>query len=54
MPKTYDVVVSHRNKFSVASKPFNYGVSASVTWAKNRWLRYASDYANRQMWFRTI
>ena len=50
--KGIDVVVSHRNKFSVASKPFNYGVSASVTWAKNRWLRYASDYANQQMWFR--
>ena len=48
----YPIVVSHRNKCSIASKPFNYGVSASVTWAKNRWLRYASDYANQQMWFR--
>lgn len=48
--KGIDVNVSHRNKFLIAGRTFSYGTSVNLTWAKSRWLRYASDYANEQSW----
>lgn len=50
--KGIDITVSHRNHFMLGGKMFEYGVSANVSWAKNRWLRYAADYENEQMWYR--
>ena len=47
--KGIDVLVTHHNKFNVAGKPFNYSVSANVSWAKNRWIKYP-DAANVPEW----
>ena len=38
--KGVDVMVSHRNHFMLGSKPFQYGISATLTYAQNRWLVY--------------
>ena len=38
-----DVLVSHRNQFYAGSKPFYYGVSGTVTFARTRWLVYPDD-----------
>ena len=38
--KGVDVMVSHRNHFMLGGKPFQYGVSATVTYAQNRWIKY--------------
>ena len=35
-----DVMVSHRNHFMAGGKPFQYGVSATVTYARSRWIIY--------------
>ena len=47
-----DVTISHRNHFMLGGKMFDYGISANVSWAKNRWLRYAADGANDPEWIR--
>lgn len=52
--KGVDASVSHHNKFKVSGKPFDYAATVSVSWAKNRWLRYAGDYANEQSWNKVI
>ncbi len=41
--KGIDVLVTHRNKFTVAGKPFYYNVGANVTYAKTRWVKYQDD-----------
>lgn len=51
--KGVDILVSHRNKFMLAGKPFHYGVSANVTYAKNRWLKYP-DSPNVMEWRKTV
>ena len=38
-----DILVSHRNQFYAGSKPFYYGVSGTVTFARTRWLVYPDD-----------
>ena len=38
-----DVLVSHRNQFYAGGKPFYYGVSGTVTFARTRWLVYPDD-----------
>ena len=38
-----DVMVSHKNHFMAGGKPFQYGVSATVTYAKNRWVIYPDE-----------
>lgn len=50
--KGIDVVMSHRNAFNIFNKPLQYTISANVSWAENRWLRYAGDYENEQQWYR--
>lgn len=47
--KGIDVLVTHNNRFIVGNKPFNLSLSANVSWAKNRWLRYP-DAANTPEW----
>lgn len=32
--------ISHRNKFNLGGKPFQYNASVNMTWAKSKWLRY--------------
>lgn len=44
-----DVLVTHRHKFDVANKPFNYSISANLSWAENRWIKYP-DAANIPEW----
>ena len=41
--KGVDVLVAHRNHVMVGGKPFQYGVSATVTYAKSRWLIYQDE-----------
>ncbi len=38
--KGIDVMISHRNHFMAGSKPFQYGVSGTVTFARSRWIIY--------------
>ena len=38
-----DVMVSHRNQFYAGGKPFYYGISGTVTFARTRWLVYPDD-----------
>ena len=38
-----DVMVSHRNNFLLGGKPFQYGISATLTYAKNRWVIYPDE-----------
>jgi len=38
-----DVLVSHRNQFFAGGKPFYYGISGTVTFARTRWLVYPDD-----------
>ncbi len=47
--KGLDVLVTHRNKLQLAGKVFNYGVSASLTYSKTRWLVYP-DSPNTMEW----
>lgn len=44
-----DILVTHRHKFDVAGKPFNYTVAANMSWAENRWIKYP-DAANIPEW----
>lgn len=41
--KGIDILVSHRNSFSLLGKPFYYGATATLTYAKTRWLKYQDD-----------
>ena len=41
--KGVDVMLSHRNHFMLGSKPFQYGVSATMTFARSRWIIYADQ-----------
>ena len=41
--KGVDVMVAHRNHFLLGGKPFQYGVSATVTYARSRWLVYQDE-----------
>ena len=47
--KGIDALITHHNKFNILGKPFVYGISANVTFAKNRYLRYP-DSPNTQEW----
>ena len=38
-----DVMVSHRNMFYAGGKPFYYGVSGTLTFARTRWLVYPDE-----------
>ena len=38
-----DVLVSHKNHFMLGGKPFQYGISATLTYAKNRWIIYPDE-----------
>ena len=38
-----DVLVSHRNQFYAGGKPFYYGISGTVTFARTRWLVYPDE-----------
>ena len=35
-----DVMLSHRSHFMAGGKPFQYGVSGTVTWARSLWIIY--------------
>ncbi len=48
--KGIDVLVSHRNQFMLGGKAFAYGVSASVTYAKSRWLIYPDEPNAPEAW----
>ena len=41
--KGVDVLVAHRNHFMLGGKPFQYGVSGTVTFARSRWLVYQDE-----------
>lgn len=41
--KGIDILLSHRNKFMAGGHPFIYGISASVTYSKTRWLKYNDE-----------
>lgn len=44
-----EITVSHRNKLNLAGKPFSYGASFNLTFARNRYLRYP-DSPNTVEW----
>ena len=48
--KGIDVMISHRNQRLVGGKPFMYGISASVTYAKSRWLIYPDEPNSPEGW----
>ena len=48
--KGIDVMLSHRNQFMLGGKSFMYGVSASVTYAKSRWLIYSDEPNSPEAW----
>ena len=41
--KGIDILVSHKNSFMAGPSPFHYGISASLTYSKTRWLKYNDD-----------
>lgn len=45
--KGIDILVKHNNKIMIAGKPFNYNVSANLTYATSKWLKY-TDAPNTQ------
>ena len=47
--KGVEITVSHRNKLNLAGKPFSYGASFNLTFARNRYLRYP-DSPNTVEW----
>ena len=47
--KGIDVLVSHRNSFSIGGKPFFYELAATLTYSKTRWLKY-NDEPNVPEW----
>ena len=38
--KGIDVMVAHRSHFMLGDKPFQYGISGTVTYARSRWIIY--------------
>lgn len=38
--KGVDVMISHRDHFMAGGKPFQYGISGTVTYARSRWIIY--------------
>ncbi len=38
--KGIDVMISHRKHFILGTKPFQYGVSGTLTYARSRWIKY--------------
>lgn len=49
----FEVVLTHRNKFNVAGKPFSYNISANMTYSKSKWLRYP-DSPNTMEWRKVV
>ncbi|MEG2599763.1 MAG: TonB-dependent receptor, partial [Muribaculaceae bacterium] len=49
----FEVTVSHRNHFLAGGKPFTYSVSANVSYAKNRYLKYP-DSPNIPEWQKVV
>ena len=47
--KGIDILVSHRNSFSLGGKPFFYELAATLTYSKTRWLKY-NDEPNVPEW----
>ena len=41
--KGIDVMLSHRNHFMAGGKPFQYGISGTVTYARSRWIIYPDE-----------
>ena len=41
--KGIDVMISHRSHFMAGGKPFQYGVSGTVTYARSRWIIYGDQ-----------
>ena len=41
--KGVDVMISHRSHFMAGGKPFQYGVSGTVTYARSRWIIYGDQ-----------
>lgn len=50
--KGIDIMIAHRNSFMAGGKPFIYGISASVTYARNRWLVYHDEPNSPEVWKR--
>lgn len=51
--KGFEWVLSHRNKFTLAGKPFNYSASANMTYSTSKWLRYP-DSPNTMEWRKVV
>lgn len=51
--KGVDILISHRNRFQLAGKAFNYSVSANMTYSKTRWLVYQDD-PNTMEWQKVV
>ena len=49
----FEWILTHRNKFIIASKPFNYNISANMTYSTNKWLRYP-DSPNSMEWRKVV
>lgn len=45
--------ITHRNRFVLAGKPFNYHASLNMTYANSKWLRYP-DSPNTQEWLKVV
>lgn len=48
--KGIDILVSHRKSVMAGGKPFVYGISASLTYAKTRWLVYPDSPNDPEGW----
>ena len=48
--KGIDILLTHRNQFYAGGKPFIYGISASLTYAKSRWLIYPDEPNAPEIW----
>ena len=51
--KGVDILLTHRNRFQLAGKPFDYSVSANLTYSKTRWLVY-NDQPNTMEWKKVV
>lgn len=45
-----DVLFTHRNQFMAGGKPFIYGISASLTYSKSRWVIYSDEPNAPEIW----
>lgn len=41
--KGFEILIKHKNELSLAGKPFVYGITPNVTYAKSRYLRYPDE-----------